>query len=184
MDGSAVHAISKAIAAADRRTQRWKQKLDGFSDGRVELGPLKDAFPGIDTPDGEFNAHLELARLAITLKQRVIVLQAVEHAQMAKFNPFETFVETLQKDRAALDALEANIATVLHRLAELEVVRSGGWNVFTYSAGSVDELLRVNRRLYELGRTAELDRRPADVAIDMVRSDNGNVLVLPARAAG
>ncbi|MCW2904643.1 MAG: hypothetical protein JWO67_6908, partial [Streptosporangiaceae bacterium] len=79
---SAVHAIGKALAAADRRLTRWQSALDKLPDGKaVEIDTLTKSFPGVDDHGGTFRTHLELAALAIALKRRVIVLQAVEHAQ-------------------------------------------------------------------------------------------------------
>lgn len=47
----------------------------------VELGTSTKSFPGVDDHGGAFRTHLELASPAIALKRRVVVLQAVEHAQ-------------------------------------------------------------------------------------------------------
>jgi hypothetical protein len=78
---SSVHGINTAIAATRRRLKKWEAALDALSDGAVEVSELKKSFPGITEEGGTFRAHLEIARLAIALKRRVLVLQAVEHAQ-------------------------------------------------------------------------------------------------------
>jgi hypothetical protein len=55
---SAVFAISKALAAADRRLQRWNEALAKMVDSKqVELGTLTRTFPGIDERGGKFRAH-------------------------------------------------------------------------------------------------------------------------------
>lgn len=96
---SAVHAISTALADAEDRLKQWRQGLAQVDHGPVEIAKLRETFGGIDDECGEFRAHLELAALAIALKKRVIVLQAVEHAQMDLTNPFESFVRALKADQ-------------------------------------------------------------------------------------
>ncbi len=118
---SAVHAIDMALVDADGRLKRWNDALAKMADDKpVELGTLTKTFPGIDEPGGEFRAHLELAALAIALKRRVVILQAVEHAQMDSGNPFENFVRALRADQQRLDKLESDIASVLVRVSALE----------------------------------------------------------------
>jgi hypothetical protein len=46
---SAVHAIGKALAAADRRLAKWRVALDNLADGKaVEVDTLTKSFPGLD----------------------------------------------------------------------------------------------------------------------------------------
>ena len=101
-------------AAADRRLAQWQNALDKLPDGEaVEIGTLTKSFPGIDDHGGTFRAHLELAALAVALKRRVVVLQAVEHAQINPGNLFENFARALKADQQRLDTLESGIADVL-----------------------------------------------------------------------
>jgi hypothetical protein len=181
---SAVHAISKALAAADRRLQRWNDALAKMADNKpVELGTLTKTFPGIDERDGEFRAHLQLAALAIALKRRVIILQAVEHAQMDSGNPFENFVRALKADQQRLDKLESEIASVLVRVSALELTRPHRLKDLVFTPGDVDRLLRASHRIHELGNGVEVNNRVSDVAIEIARSKDGSLVVFPAAAA-
>jgi hypothetical protein len=181
---SAVHAISKALAAADRRLQRWNDALAKMADNKpVELGTLTSTFPGIDEQGGTFRAHLELAALAIALKRRVIILQAVEHAQMDSGNPFENFVRTLKVDQQRLDQLESGIASVLVRVSALELTRSHRLKDLVVTLGDVDRLLRASHRIHELGNGVEVNNRVSDVAIEIARSRDGSLVVFPAAPA-
>jgi hypothetical protein len=181
---SAVHAISKALAAADRRLQRWNDALAKMADNKpVELGTLTSAFPGIDEQGGTFRAHLELAALAIALKRRVIILQAVEHAQMGSGNPFENFVRALKADQQRLDQLESGIASVLLRVSALELTRSHRLKDLVVTPGDVDRLLRASHRIHELGNGVEVNNRVSDVAIEIARSRDGSLVVFPAAPA-
>ena len=181
---SAVHAISKALAAADRRLQRWNDALATMADNKpVELGTLTRTFPGIDERGGEFRAHLELAALAIALKRRVIILQAVEHAQMDSGNPFENFVRALKADQQRLDKLESGIASVLVRVSALELTRSHRLKDLVVTPGDVDRLLRASHRIHELGNGVEVNNRVSDVAIEIARSRDGSLVVFPAAPA-
>ncbi|MFD7973795.1 hypothetical protein [Streptomyces clavifer] len=180
---SAVHAISKALAAVARRLGRWQSALDELPEGKaVEIGALAKSFPGIGDGGGIFRTHLELAALAVALKQRVIVLQAVEHAQSDPGNVFENFARTLKADQRRLDALESGIAGVLVRLSALELARPQGL-LPVFTTGEVDRLMRAAHRIRRLGDGVAVNGRAADVAIEIVRDKDGSVVVFPALPA-
>ncbi|MEU9144144.1 hypothetical protein [Streptomyces sp. NPDC048349] len=180
---SAVHAINTALGKADRRLARWQSALDGLPEGEaVELGTLTRSFPGVDDHGGTFRAHLELASLAIALKRRVVVLQAVEHAQGDSGNPFENFTRALKRDQQRLDELESSIAGVLVRLSALELARPSGLRpVFT--TGEVDRLMSAAHRIHKLGDGVTVNSGPTDLAIEMARDKDGSVVVFPALPA-
>jgi hypothetical protein len=179
---SAVYAINIAVAATERRTARWQQALAGLGEGRVELAALEKVFVGFDEPASEFRTHLELAALAIALKRRVIVLQAVEHAQLNPDNPFEKFTHTLKVDNQQIDELESRIRQVLRRLSCVELDRSHGLRDMIFTSGDVDKLLRASYRLRELDERVESTDRSSDVAIDIARNADDSVVVFPALA--
>jgi hypothetical protein len=180
---SAVHAINTALGAADRRLARWQSALDKLPEGKsVEISTLAKSFPGVDEHGGMFRAHLELAALAIALKRRVVVLQAVEHAQDNPDNLFENFTRELKRDQQRLDELESGIAGVLERLSALELAGPQGlWPVFT--TGEVDRLMRAANRIHKLGDGVMVNSRTTDVAIDIARNKDGSVVVFPALSA-
>ncbi|MEU1159955.1 hypothetical protein ABZ372_03670 [Streptomyces sp. NPDC005921] len=180
---SAVHAINTALGKADRRLARWRSALDRLPEGEaVELGTLTKSFPGVDEPGGTFRTHLELASLAVALKRRVVVLQAVEHAQSDPGNPFENFTRALRRDQQRLDELESSIAGVLVRLSALELARPNGLRpVFT--TGEVDRLMSAAHRIHKLGDGVTVDGRATDVAIEIARDKDGSVVVFPALPA-
>ncbi|MFD8023452.1 hypothetical protein ACFV6G_23870 [Streptomyces lavendulae] len=180
---SAVHAINTALGRADRRLARWQGALDGLPEGRaVELGTLTRSFPGVDDHGGTFRAHLELASLAVALKRRVVVLQAVEHAQGDVGNPFENFTRALKRDQQRLDELESGIAGVLVRLSALELARPNGLRpVFT--TGEVERLLSAAHRIHRLGDGVTAHSRTTDLAIEIAREQDGSVVVFPVLPA-
>ncbi|MFD4953011.1 hypothetical protein [Streptomyces sp. NPDC058451] len=180
---SAVHAINTALGAADRRLARWQSALDKLPDGEaVEIGTLTKSFPGVDDHGGTFRTHLELAALAIALKRRVNVLQAVEHAQSDPGNLFESFVRALKRDQQRLDELESSIAGVLERLSALELARPNGLRpVFT--TGEVDRLMSAAHRIRKLGDGVSANSRTTDLAIEIARDKDGSVVVFPALPA-
>jgi hypothetical protein len=180
---SAVHAIGKSIERSSRRLIKWQSTLDGLPDGAVELTALADGFPGIDAAGGAFRAHLELARLAIALKRRVLVLQAVEHAQLeGATHPFTTFVRTLQEDERRVDELETGITSVLLRLSNLELKHRSGIRSIMFTAKEVDHLLEAAYRLRAMGDGVSNDARRSDVAIEIERNRDGSLVVHPAVA--
>ena len=180
---SAVHAIGQALAATDRRLAQWQRSLAELPDDKgIEVDELMELFPGIGGPGGKFRAHLELAALAIALKRRVIVLQAVEHAQLDPGNLFENFTRALKADQRRLDKLESDIAGVLVRLSSLQLARPRGLRAPVFTAPEVDRLMRATNRIHELGEGVEINNRPADLAIDIVRDEDGSVVVFPASA--
>jgi hypothetical protein len=180
---SAVHAIGKATELARHRLSAWRAALDGLPAGPVEMSQISDAFPGIEEDGGEFRAHLELAALAIALKRRVIVLQAVEHSQSDIANPFENFVRSLKADQQRVDQLEAGIASALLQLSSLELRSPGRLLGKVMTRGQVDDLLAVVYRLRELGEGILPDGNAPDVAIEIAKNADGSILVLPAAAA-
>lgn len=181
---SAVYAIGKALAAADRRLDKWQKALDKLPDGKaVEVDTLTEAFPGIDGNGGTFRAHLELAALAIALKRRVIVLQAVEHAQGDPGNLFENFACALKADQRRLDKRESSIADVLLRLSTLELGRPRGWRAPVFTSFEVDRLVRAVNRIHSLSDGVTANNRATDLVIEIARNKDGSVFVLPAQAA-
>ncbi|MFJ8851529.1 hypothetical protein [Streptomyces sp. NPDC102437] len=181
---SAVHAIDTALSKADGRLTRWQGALDGLREGAaVELGTLTKAFPGVDDHGGTFRTHLELASLAIALKRRVVVLQAVEHAQSNDGNPFENFTRELRRDQQRLDEMESSIAGVLVRLSALELARPSGLRAPVFTTGEVDRLMSAAHRIHQLGRGVTVNSRTTDVAIEIARDKDGSVVVFPALPA-
>ncbi|MGC4960926.1 hypothetical protein [Gordonia sp. DT101] len=120
--------------------------------------------------------------MAIALKRRVVVLQAVEHAQLNEGNPFEGFVRTLQADQKNVDKLDNDIAHVLRQLASLQLDRSHGVRGFAFRAADVDKLLQTSDRLRDLGDRVPASGRPTDVAIEIARESDGSIVVSPAIA--
>ena len=179
---SAVHAIGKATELARHRLDAWRTALDGLPAGPVEVSQIARKFPGIEAEGGEFRAHLELAALAIALKRRVIVLQAVEHSQSDAANPFENFVRSLKADQQRVDQLETDIASVLLRLSSLELRTPSGLLDLLMKRGDVDELLATGRRLRELGDGIVPGGHAPDVVIEIAKHADGSILVLPAAA--
>ena len=180
---SAVHAISTATQNAVRRLQKWESALDAIDDNRVELSQLEKSFPGIGEEGGEFRTHVELAALAIALKRRVVVLQAVEAGQSDPENLFEHFVGSLKADQERIDELEGRISAVLRRLSSLELQSPTGLFDTLMSRGQVDDLLNTSYRLRALADAASPVAPPADVVIEIERRQDGTLLVLPAQAS-
>jgi hypothetical protein len=181
---SAVHAIGKALAATDRRLNAWKEKADKYSGpGPVDIEALVEDLPGIDEVNGTFRVHLEIAALAIALKRRVIVLQAVEHAQSDPENLFENFVRALKADHRRLDKLTSEISDVLLRLSRLELTRPRGWRSPVFAPGEVERLMRSAHHIHALGDGLISDGPTTDIAVEIARESDGSVLVFPAVAA-
>lgn len=180
---SASLAINTAISSTRNRLNKWRDALAALPDGPVEIGALTKSFPGITDEGGTFRAHLELARLAIALKRRVLVLQAVEHAQQDTNNPFKSFTESLHAKERRIDELETDIYSVLLRLSTLELKPHGGFRSQVFTHGKVDVLLRAVYRLRAFGDGLNVGIHQADVAIEIERSRDGSLVVFPAVAA-
>lgn len=181
---SASHEISTAIAAVRTRLKKWQDALTELPEGPVELTALTEAFPGITDENGAFSAHLETARLAIALKRRVLVLQAVEHAQLdGTGNPFKAFLSELRSDEQRLNDLESSINSVLLRLSSLELKPPGGLlKKVHYAPSDVDKLLTAAYRLKGLSNGLDSVGSHADVVIEIERGHDGSVVVFPAEA--
>ncbi|MBX3098007.1 MAG: hypothetical protein KF761_00375 [Salinibacterium sp.] len=181
---SSSFAISTAIEQTRRRLTKWQAALKSLPDGPVDLSELKKSFLGIDEPGGAFRAHLELARLAIALRRRVLVLQAVEHAQLGGAgNPFKRFIGALQDDERRINELESDIGSVLHQLSTLELKRPGGLRSPVFTQGEVGALLRAAYRIRALGDELGQGTGHGDIAIEIERARDGSLVVFPAVAA-
>jgi len=181
---SAVHAISGAIERTRRRVGKWQAALADLPEGPVEVAALTAKFPGVTDEGGVFRTHVELARLAIALKRRVLVLQAVEHAQReGTSHPFRAFVRSVRDDERRIDELEAGITSVLLRLSTLELKRPSGFRSLMFTQGEVDGLLKAAYRLRALGDEIATSDNPQDVAIEIERDRDGSLVVFPATSA-
>ncbi|UIJ35132.1 hypothetical protein [Allobranchiibius sp. GilTou73] len=179
---SAVNVIDTAIALARDRLARWRTAVDRLPEGPVPLDRVTSEFRGIEGRGGEFRAHLELAALAIALKRRVVVLQAVEHGQGDETNPFEQFVKSLQQDNARVDKLEGDIAAVLTQISGLRLRAPERLRETLLPRGNVDALLRASYRLRDLADDVRSGGHVTDVVIEIVKNGDGSILVLPATA--
>lgn len=181
---STVYAVNVAIERATRRVRKWQRALSDIR-GPVELASVNKSFPGASQEDGgEFRAHLELGHLAIALKRRILILQAVEHAQLEGANhPFKAFIRSLKDDEQRVNALDADICGVLHGLATLELKRYGGIRSVMFTQGEVDDLLKAAYRLRALGDEISGSSDQPDVAIEIERKADGSLVVFPALAA-
>lgn len=180
---TAVFHINVGLANAETRLAAWESAFAGFKDGRVEIPELEKAFKGIGGQGGEFRTHLELAKLSIDLKQRVTVLQAVEHAQSDPSNLFESFTRALKLHDQRVIALQHRLSRLLHGLSSLEVDRSHGVRDVVFKSSAVDALLRTSRRVRELQNSVEHPGVQPDVAIEIARQRDGSIVVLPAHSA-
>ncbi|WP_168702512.1 hypothetical protein [Gordonia paraffinivorans] len=180
---STVFAIETALSRAKSRIAKWEKELSTLAEDKVELKQLSKLIPGIEKEASEFYVHLELAQLAIAMKQRVLILQAVEHAQLAQGNPFERFVAALKTEKRDLDALQQQLDSVLLRLSALQLDRSHGIRDVVFASGEVDKLLETTRRLHDLGQAVRLNARQSEVTIDILQEKDGSVVVFPAVAS-
>lgn len=180
---SAVHAISRSLELSRRRLTKWQDSLNAFLEGPVEVKALAKEFSGINEAGGTFRAHLELARLTIALKRRVLVLQAVEHAQMdGGTNPFTNFVSALQEDERSVNDFESALSAVLFRLSTIQLKRHTGVLHPVSTPGEVDALLKAVYRLRDFGDDLNVGGSQPDVAIEIERSTDGSLIVFPAEA--
>jgi hypothetical protein len=156
-----------------------------MSGSRVQIERLRTApFDGIETHGGKFRVHLELAALAIALKRRVLVLQAVEHAQLSDGNAFAHFIRILRKEQEGVDQLESKIASVLADLGRPRLGPPSALKRPMLTRGDLDAVLTTVDRLRELGDSAaDMAPQDADIVIDIARQKDGSIVVFPAAAS-
>lgn len=179
---SAAHQINTALSSSRRRLKTLTEKLDSLKGGTVELDSVNELFPGLIDSKGITFAHLEIAGLAIALKRRILVLQAVEHAQLnSSENPFKSFLHKLRNDEQRLDALEDGFRQLLIGISELELKPAGGrLKRLHYSPSEVQRLLDASYRVRELGTGVGQSAPPTDMIIDIERGPDGAITVFPA----
>jgi hypothetical protein len=181
---SAVHTIDTAIATATRRAAAWRQDLDGFSKEGVEIADLKKVFPGIYYADGEFRAHLRIAALALAMKRRAVVLQAVEHAQKSPEKTFPRFTDMMHREQVDLDQLEADLTTLLLAITHLRLRAPSRFTDTLMTRGEVNDLLEWPGRLREFAKqeSSEVSVAAPNVEIGLIRQLDGRIRVLPMSA--
>lgn len=180
----AVTTIDNAIATATRRTNEWQTALKRMSRSRVEIERLCASFEGIQTRRGKFRIHLELAAVAIALRRRVLVLQAVEHAQLSDGNEFTNFSRFLKEEQASVDDLEVKIARVLADLGELRLGPPSAMKRPLITRGDYDTALRTVDRLRELkDLAANMTPQDGNLVIDTALKRDGSIVVFPATAS-
>lgn len=182
---SAVNTIDTAIATATRRAREWQQRLDGFPAKGVEIADLKKAFPGIEHESGDFRVHLRLAALAIALKRRVAVLQAVDHAQRSPEKAFQRFTQMLDREQQSVDELEADLSSLLDAISRVRFLSPRRFVDKLMTRGEVDDLLKWPNRLRLLAESeaATGETVARELEITMVKHQDGRVRVLPLSAA-
>jgi hypothetical protein len=176
---SAAYAIDTAIERARQRTQRWLQDVSRLSQ-RATVDQIEKSFPGVKDGDGRFVAELRMAGLAIAAKRRIMVLQAVEHAQLNQGLSLKRFLAEIDREATALNELEANLIDLLTQLSELPIRAGGGiFDRLHLSADAADELLKWPERLRDLRkREAPRVNSSGHIEIGIVLGADGRARIL------
>lgn len=176
---AAAHAIDTAIALAEHRTKHWLQDVSRLSQ-RATVGQIEKSFPGVKDGGGRFVAELRMAGLAIAAKRRLMVLQAVEHAQINQGLSLKRFLAEIEREATELNELESSLIDLLTRLSELPIRTGGGiFDRLHLSADDADELLKWPERLRDLRRReAPRVNSSGHVEIGIVLGADGHVRIL------
>ena len=176
---AAANAIDTAIARAEHRTKHWLQDVSRLSQ-RATVDQIEKSFPGVKDGDGRFVAELRMAGLAIAAKRRLMVLQAVEHAQINQGLSLKRFLAEIEREATALDELESSLIDLLTRLSELPIRTGGGiFDRLHLSADDADELLKWPERLRDLRRReAPRVNSSGHVEIGIVLGADGHARIL------
>ena len=175
---SAVNAIDTAIERAKGRAVRWHQGVSRLSQ-QATVDQIEKSFPGVKDGDGRFVAELRMAGLAIAAKRRVMVLQAVQHAQINQGLSLRRFLAEIEREATALGELEASLTDLLMRLSELPIRVGGGIRDRILLSKDADELLKWPERLREL-RKRETPRvnSSGHIEIGIVLAADGQARIL------
>jgi hypothetical protein len=180
---SAVNSVETALASAIRRAATWRSRLDGLPSEGAEVSALCKAFPGIDEPDGRFRIELRLASLAIAMKRRVAVLQAVEHAQKSPDKTFVRFTAMLKDEQATVDEVETTLRALLTDLADLRLRAPNKQLYLLLTRGEANDLLKWPGRLRELAAEESVPAAElTDIEVSLVHHRDGKLRVLPMAA--
>jgi hypothetical protein len=120
-----------------------------------------------------------MAGLAIAAKRRIMVLQAVEHAQINQELSLKRFLAEIEREATALDELEARLIDLLRKLSELPVRAGTGIRSRILLPHDVDELLKWPERLRDLRRReAPRVSSPGHIEIGIVLGTDGQARIL------
>jgi hypothetical protein len=175
---AAANAIDTAIARAEHRAQRWLHDVSQLSQ-KATVDQIEKAFPGVKDGDGRFVAELRMAGLAIAAKRRIMVLQAVEHAQINQGLSLKSFLAEIEHESTALNELEASLIDLLTRLSELPIRVGGGIRDRILLSHDADELLKWPERLRDLRRReAPRVNSSGHIEIGIVLGEDGRARIL------
>jgi hypothetical protein len=175
---AAANAIDTAIARAEHRAQRWLGDVSQLSQ-KATVDQIEKAFPGVRDGDGQFVAELRMAGLAIAAKRRIMVLQAVEHAQINQGLSLKSFLAEIEHESTALNELEASLIDLLTRLSELPIRVGGGIRDRILLSHDADELLKWPEWLRDLRRReAPRVNSSGHIEIGIVLGEDGRARIL------
>ena len=176
---SAANNISELVHLTRTRLEKWQVSLQKLQNSRVDRKKLEDAFPGLLSGQGKFAVHLEIAKLAISLYRRLLVVQAVEHAQnQSEGNPLTYFLKKLQRDERKINQLEFDIQHLLKGISELEL-RPGSrmLNKIAYTQSDVESFVELAFKLKSIGAEQVQQSPTADMVIEIEQHKDGSLTV-------
>jgi hypothetical protein len=175
---AAAHAVDTAVSRAERRLQGWETALSkvGLT---VTPDTLRRTFPGIESPHGEFRAKLEMAAFALSMKRRLVILQAAEHTRLNDGLALRRFTKELAKDSETLDELERRFTELVATISRLGLQAPDRRRNVLFRPGEVNNLLKWGPRLRKLADDTALKPIGAsDVEVSLVVEDDGDVRIL------
>lgn len=182
--GEAAHTINVAVQRAASDLRRWRRSLEMLkASKKIDVAALIREFPGIEQPDGEFQARIRLAVFAAAMEKRLALLQAVEHADMTPDVSLDHFLAHLESGLDEVRELESGIADFLRDLSKIQLVANRKVTDRVMTRAEVDRLLQWPSRLRTLAEVeAPSPEVAGDLEIGLLRDADGNVRVLSLQA--
>lgn len=176
---SASNRLSELVHRTRRRLERWQTSLQGLQNSRVDIKTLEVEFPGVLSGQGEFMVHLEIAKRGIALYKRLLVVQAVEHAQNSDVgNLFANFLEKLHRDEQKINQLESDVLHLLKGISNLELSPERRLrNRFTYTQSDLELFVEQTLKLKSLADVPFQELPTDEMVIEIEQHGDGSLVV-------
>ena len=170
---------SARITQLEQRLEEWERSLIELREENADVKKLEDRYPGILTGQGCFLIQLEIAKSAISLNRKLLVVQAVEHAQSQfEANALTNLIDQLRRDEDEMNRLEARIQKLFRDISELELVpEKRSLKKIGYSQSDLKEFANQTLKLKSLADVPFQELPTDEMVIEIEQHGDGSLVV-------
>ncbi|WP_312098779.1 hypothetical protein [Corynebacterium dentalis] len=171
--------LSDIVVEIEQRLEDWERSLNELRQENVDVKKLEALYPGILTGQGSFLIQLEIAKSAISLNRKLLVVQAVEHAQSQfEANALTNFIDQLRRDEGEINRLEARIQDLFRDISQLKLVpEKRPLRKIGYSQSDLKEFANQTLKLKSLADVPFQELPTDEMVIEIEQHGDGSLVV-------